>query len=158
MTKKPKPSKRADGTLNDLTAALHIQKRRVSTLLSQGMPDSVEAALAWRKSRADEISVEDLRRSRKALIDLQAERARVDLAARRGELVPGNQLEEAGGAIGSVMKSMLQRMANDCPPRLEGLTANEIKKELGIEHDKILAGFADELRKHAIETSHPTTK
>jgi hypothetical protein len=26
------------------------------------------------------------------------------------------------------------------------------------ENDKILAGFADELRKYAISTSHPTTK
>jgi phage terminase Nu1 subunit (DNA packaging protein) len=158
MTKKPIPSKRADGVLNALCAALHLQKRRVSTLLRQGMPDSVEAALLWRSSRASEVSVEDLRKSRKALIDLQAERARVDLAARRGELISGDHVEEGASAIGSVMKSMLQRMANDCPPRLEGLTANEIKKELVKENDKILAGFADELRKYAIETSHPENK
>jgi hypothetical protein len=56
------------------------------------------------------------------------------------------------------MKSMLQRMENDCPPRLEGLTANEIKKQLRLEHEKILTNFADELRKYAISTSHPTTK
>jgi len=158
MTTEPK-HKRANNTITALSLALGISKRRTAALLAAGMPDQPDQAAAWRKARqAGSDSVEELRRERILLV--QSQRQAVDLsnAVKRGQFVPAGQAEEFGAAVGFVMKSMLLRLANDLPPTLEGLTAVTIGVKLREASDKILATFADELRRFATVTQNPDQK
>jgi hypothetical protein len=158
MTNAPK-TKRPNGAITTLSLALKISKRRTAALLQAGMPDDPQAAAAWRKARqAGSDSVEKLRCERIFLLQSQREAVDLSNAAKRRELVPAGQAEEFGAAVGFVMKSMLLRMSNDLPPTLEGLAAVAIGVKLREASDKILATFADELRRFATVTQNPDQK
>jgi hypothetical protein len=152
-------TKRPNGAITTLSLALKISKRRTAALLAAGMPDQLDQAAAWRRARqAGSDSVEELRRERILLV--QSQRQAVDLSnqVKRGQFVPAGQAEEFGAAVGFVMKSTLLRMSNDLPPTLEGLAAVAIGVKLREASDKILATFADELRRFAITTQNPDNK
>jgi hypothetical protein len=100
-----------------------------------------DAGFADKKPRADRETL----LCEKLTIEIAIKRIELDESI--GSVISSSDVEEGMAAIGSVMKSTLQRMENDCPPRLEGLTANEIKKELRSQHEKIYATFRDELRR-----------
>lgn len=76
---------------------------------------------------------------------------RIDLDEAIGEVVNAAEVEEHMSAIGAVMKSMLQRVANDTPPVLEGMSASLIKEELEKQHDRILKTFAGEIERVLIK-------
>ncbi len=145
MKTKSKTPKRADGTLNDLSAALHLQKRRISTLLTQGMPSTPNEALAWRRERTTgDITSQELRAERIRLVRSTRERVDLELACRRKELVSAAEVDQDMAAIGSTMKAMLQRIENDLPPVLDGMSPAQIKSELRIQHGRMLDQFTGE--------------
>jgi len=159
MSKAPAPT--SAPTLQTLAAGLGLTIRRVSQLKTLGMDcSSLASAQEWRKrkSASGEISVDELRKARFHLIEEQRRKIEIENSVRRREFVPAGQAEEFGAAVGFVMKSMLLRMANDLPPTLEGLTAVTIGVKLREASDKILATFADELRRFATVTQNPDQK
>ena len=121
MRTKPKPTKRADGTLNALCAALKLSKRRVSTLLAQGMPDGVEAALAWRAARESDGSVEELRRQRIALVIEQREKARIENQVRRDELISRAEVFASSLGVAHEIRRAFLGLLGTLPTELIGL-------------------------------------
>jgi len=146
MTKKTTPTKRPDGTLNTLCTTLGLSKRRVSTLLAQGMPDQPQAALAWRKGNHDS-SVQELRQERIRLVVEQRKRAEIENAVRRGELMPLGDVKEAMVRIMSETRGELLKLTSDIPPQITGLDAPAIQKKLRTEITAILKRLHDSFEK-----------
>lgn len=143
MTNKPK--RRPSGTLAKLTEALGVSKRRVSTLLAEGMPDDVEGALAWRGEReGGDDSTAALRRERIRLIRIDQKRRQFELERAKKEWLPRSIIEEQQTRIGTVMRLALQQAESDLPPRLEGLPADRMSKVLRDYTTRLLEQLADE--------------
>lgn len=137
MTKIPAPAP----TLAAIGKALDITVRRVSALKLEGLPtDSIEAALAWRKARegGSGDSAELLRQARIKLVEAQREKVNTENQVRRGNLVDVGEVLAAGLSVAAATRSALLQLANDLPPRLEGLTASAIGKVLRAAHVRIL--------------------
>lgn len=138
-------TKRPDGTLNELVAALKIGKRRVSALLKLGMPDDPKAAIAWRKERESDGSVEALRKERILLVKAQREKIETETGVRRGELLPIGEVRQSIYRVCRAARDEFLKLAsNDLPPRLEGASASEIMKILKAEVHAILTRLSDE--------------
>jgi hypothetical protein len=139
-------TKRPDGTLNELAAALKIGKRRVSALLENGMPDTVPEALQWRADReSGDGSAEALRKERILLIRAQRERVETENAIARGDLVSAAEVRQSVYRVCRATRDEFLKMAsNDLPPRLEGATAAQIQKILKAEVLAILTRLSDE--------------
>jgi hypothetical protein len=124
-TRKPASPRRADGTLNALCKALGLSKRRVSELLSQGMPDDPQAALAWRDARENDDSAAALRRERIKLVS--AQRVAVETANMRaaGELVLRSEVEQCFVRIASANQAFLRKLEKELPQICLGLTLTQ---------------------------------
>ncbi len=124
-TRKPASPRRADGTLNALCKALGLSKRRVSELLSQGMPDDPQAALAWRDARQNEDTAADLRRERIGLVKAQRVAAELANAKAKGLLVAKTEVESYLVQIAAATQSFLRRWEREVPAICAGLTATQ---------------------------------
>jgi hypothetical protein len=124
-TREPASTKRADGTLNELVRALGIQKRRVSELLKQGMPDDPQAALAWRHERENDDTATALRRERIGLVKAQRVAAELANDKARGELVSKADVIADHVRIGSAVASFIRRWEREIPQICLGLTLNQ---------------------------------
>jgi hypothetical protein len=69
---------------------------------------------------------------------------RIELETETGALVSAAEVEEHMAAIGATMKAMLQRIENDVPPTIEGMSAAQIKTELHKHHENMLGSFDGE--------------
>lgn len=58
-------------------------------------------------------------------------------------VVEKSEVKEQMAALGSVMKTMLKKIANDLPPRIEGMSAAEIKAELDVEINRMIDRYHD---------------
>lgn len=125
MTPKTRPKKRADGTLNELCRALNLGKRRVSELLKQGMPDSPQAALAWREAKESDDSATALRRERIGLVRAQRLAAELANQKAKGELVPRSEVEADTVRIASAIKAMLRAFEVQLPQLCLGLSLSQ---------------------------------
>ena len=140
--------KRPDGTLNALVDALGVEKRRVSALLKQGMPDDVEGALAWRDEKSGgDTSAEALRKERILLVRVQREKVTHDLKMAKGDAVDIAEVEDAFSAIGAAIKGAVSRMEADLPPMLEGLPPSKMQTIIRDKCDEILALLEDQASK-----------
>ena len=120
---KPSPSpKRPDGTLNALCKTLGLSKRRVSELLSAGMPDDPQAALAWRHERENDDTAAALRRERIGLVKAQRVAAELANDKARGELVAKTQVQAYLVQIAMATQSFLRRYEREIPQVCLGLT------------------------------------
>jgi hypothetical protein len=139
-------TKRPDGTLNELAAALKIGKRRVSALLEAGMPDDVAGALQWRADReSGDGSAEALRKERILLVRAQRERLEMETKVRMGELICAAEVKQSVYRVCRACRDeFLKLAANDIPPRLEGCNAAQIQKILKGEVIAILTRLSDE--------------
>ena len=131
----PKPH-RPDGTLNALVAALGVSKRRVSALLKEGMPDTVEGALAWRKQEDCSDSAEQLRRERILLVREQKTKAAIENQKARKELLPLTEVNARDVAIGAAMNAALRALENELPALCLGL---RLERSRPIVKDKVRA-------------------
>ena len=140
--------KRPDGTLNALVEALGVEKRRVSALLKQGMPDDVEGALAWRAEKdGGDTSAEALRKERILLGRVQREKVTHELRMSKGESVDIAEVEDAFAYIGAAVKGAISRMEADLPPMLEGLPPAKMQSIVRDKCDEVLALLEDQKAK-----------
>ena len=117
-----KPPKNPVPTLANLSAAMGISVRRVSQLKAAGMPtDSLEAAQAWRSSRADDDSASELRRRRIKLLFEQERIAKTKADSADGLLVSRAECEEEWTRIGYAVAAMLARFESELPQICLGL-------------------------------------
>lgn len=144
MPTKPHPPKRPDGTLNALTKALGIGKRRVSVLLSEGMPDTPAEALQWREHRENNSSVEELRRQRILLIQEQRKRAEIENAEREGRLIDAGQAQASANRCFSAARGEFMKLTNDLPGALVGLDAPQMQAVIREHIIEILTRLSDE--------------
>ena len=122
MTKsKSKPIRRPAGTLTALSKALRLTKRQVSTLLTQGMPDSPAEAIAWRQAEHSSDSAEELRRERILLVREQRHRVQIENARVRGELLPRVEVESEITGIAMAMQGFLRALEVELPQIVLGL-------------------------------------
>lgn len=111
----------------EIAKALGVSKGRVHQLFRDGMPHTVDAALAWRADRGSTTGPGDaLKAERCRLVAAQADRAELELAERRGELIKKTDVTASVAHTTSVMRTRLWAFQNDMPPRLEGLSASEM--------------------------------
>lgn len=148
MSTRPKPKKqqnrRESGTLNKLQDALGLSKRRVSVLLSAGMPDQPEAAIAWRNSRENDDSVLALRKQRIALVRQQERRARLEADVAEGKLVSRDFVHAENTHNALAVRGSLLALENSLPGKLLGLRGhNEIRHMLHVELRAILERLAE---------------
>jgi phage terminase Nu1 subunit (DNA packaging protein) len=143
MTQTPRSKKRADGTLNELCQALNLGKRRVSELLRQGMPDTPQAALAWRDARESDDSATALRKERIGLLKAQREAAEIANKKARGELVSRTEVETDTVRIASAMKAMLRALEVQLPQLCLGLTLSQSAPLVRQRLREIQNAFAD---------------
>jgi hypothetical protein len=125
MIPKPRPPRRADGTLNALCKTLNLSKRRVSELLKQGMPDDPKAARAWRDALHNDDSAMELRKCRIALLREQERLARIKADEADGLLMPRAEVERQHVAIASAMKAFLRRYEREIPALCLGLSLTQ---------------------------------
>jgi phage terminase Nu1 subunit (DNA packaging protein) len=138
-------TKRPDGTLNELAAALKIGKRRVSALLENGMPDDLAGALQWRADReSGDSSTAALRRERILLVRAQRQRVETENLVRVGELISSAEVRQSVYRVCRVVRDEFLKLPHDVPPRLEGLPASQIAKVLRAEIIAILTRLSDE--------------
>jgi phage terminase Nu1 subunit (DNA packaging protein) len=155
MTKSSPSPRRADGTLNNLCKALGLSKRRVSELLSQGLPDDPQAAIAWRAARENDDSAAALRRERIGLV--KAQRLAVELSNQKaqGELVAKADVIADHVRIGSAVACFIRALERELPQLCLGLPLNQsaplVKKRVR-ELQNILADMQSDFWK-----SQPTT-
>ena len=143
MTKKTRPSRRADGTLNALCETLNLSKRRVSELLKQGMPSDPQAARAWRDAKQNDDTAAALRKERIGLV--RAQRLAVELANKKaqGELVSRTEVETDTVRIASAMKAMLRAFEVQLPQLCLGLTLSQSAPLVRQRLREIQNAFAD---------------
>jgi phage terminase Nu1 subunit (DNA packaging protein) len=125
MTPKPRPPKRADGTLNALCKALGLEKRRISELLKMGMPDDPQAALAWRNARENDDTAAALRRERIGLVKAQRLAAELANQKAKGELIARADVSQQYVIIATALNALLRKMESDLPPLLLGLSLSK---------------------------------
>jgi phage terminase Nu1 subunit (DNA packaging protein) len=142
-TRKPASTRRADGSLNRLCEALGLSKRRVSELLKQGMPDTPQAALAWRDARESDDSATALRKERIGLLKAQREAAEIANKKARGELVSRTEVETDTVRIASAMKAMLRALEVQLPQLCLGLTLSQSAPLVRQRLREIQNAFAD---------------
>jgi hypothetical protein len=122
MTKpKSKQTRRPAGTLNALSKALKLTKRQVSTLLLQGMPDTVAEAVAWRQAEHSSDSAEQLRRERILLIREQRQRVEIENKRVSGELIPRAAVKLSDTKIGCAVRAFSKAVENELPALCLGL-------------------------------------
>jgi hypothetical protein len=117
----PRPQKRPDGTLNALCKTLGLSKRRVSELLSAGMPDDPQAALAWRHERENDDSMAELRRRRIALLREQERLAKIKADEADGLLMPRAEVDQQHIAIASATRTFLKKLESELPSLILGM-------------------------------------
>ena len=77
----------------------------------------------------------------KLQIDIAISKIKLDTES--GRVVEKSEVKEQMAALGSVMKTMLKKIANDLPPRIEGMSAAEIKAELDEEINRMIDRYHD---------------
>ena len=128
MSPTPPRKRRTAGQIKQLAEALGISRRRVSTLLLDGMPVDITEALAWRgQSEPASISMEDdspaeLRRRRIALLRKQEQKLAVEIDVRRGQLIDRGEVFAASLFHHAKAKAKLLTLPNSLPGRLAGLS------------------------------------
>lgn len=135
MTKpKSKTTRRPAGTLNKLCAALRLSKRQIGSLLREGMPDSVDAALAWRKAETSSDSAEQLRRERIKLVRTQRDRMELEIARSKNELLTRSSVLEEHRKIGAAVCAFVRSLEVEIPQLCYGLP---LSKSLPLAKKKI---------------------
>jgi hypothetical protein len=141
-------TKRQNGSIVALATGLNLTISHVHRLIRSGMPDQLEAAQAWRTKRAPaDDTARELRQQRIALVKSQREKIDLENAVRRRELVLAAEVDQDMAAIGATLKAMLQRIENDLPPVLDGMSPAQIKAELRRQHDRMLDTFTGEAQR-----------
>lgn len=140
MSPPPPRTRRPAGSVKQLAAALGVSRRRVSTLLGEGMPADQQAALAWRgmgsaaSSTIADDSPAELRRRRIALLVRQEEKLAVEIDVRRGQLIDRDEVFAASLFHHARAKAKLLTLPNSLPGRLAGLSeakmATVIREEI----------------------------
>lgn len=125
---KPSRSRRPPGSVKHLAEALGVSRRRVSTLLLDGMPVDIAEAVAWRGMASDTSSTiaddspAELRRRRIALLVRQEEKLAVEIDVRRGQLIDRDEVFSASLYHHARAKAKLLTLPNSLPGRLAGLS------------------------------------
>jgi hypothetical protein len=120
-------TKRPNGSVKALAEALGISPRRVSSLLSEGMPTTIPEAKVWRGLPSDnsqpvsDDSPAELRRRRIALLKKQEEKIALELDVRRGDLIEKGQVYADSLRCYSYAKAQLMTLPNSLPGQLAGL-------------------------------------
>jgi len=159
MTQKPPSTKRPDGTISALASALGVSKRRIGDLLRQGMPDTVEAALAWRSARENDDSTTELRRRRIGLLREQERIAKTKADEADGLLVSRDECRESWRQLGAAVAAVLTRLEKEIPQVCLGLPLSQsLPKTKSAFHDarKLLADAeSDFWKSHPLKTTSP---
>jgi hypothetical protein len=113
-------------TLDAIAKALGITVRRVSVLLTEGMPRDIAGALAWREAQQDDSS-KALRKARLELIREQTRKARLAADQAESLLLDAGEAREEYVRRFSAARGELLKMAADLPPQLEGLPAAKMQ-------------------------------
>lgn len=143
-----KAGNRPDGTIKALSEAMGVTDRRIQQMLKAGMPDDVEAALAWRAEKdGGDTSAEALRKERILLVRVQREKVAHDLKMAKAESVDIAEVEDAFASIGAAIKGAVSRMEADLPPMLEGLPPAKMQTIIRDKCDEILALLEDQASK-----------
>ena len=91
--------------------------------------------MAWRQNKlAGDSSTEALRTERIRLVRAQAERHEVENEVRRGELLEKGDVQRDCITVCSRARDRFLKLSNDLPPRLMGLTENQVAQ---IIHDEV---------------------
>lgn len=127
-------TKRPNGTITRLSEALGVTPRRVSSLLADGMPETIAEAMAFRGMASDnsepvsDDSPAELRRRRIALLTRQEEKLAVEIAVRKGKLIDRGEVFAASLYYHSKAKAQLLTLPNSLPGRLAGLSEAHMSK------------------------------
>lgn len=145
----PPRSRRPAGQLKQLAEALGVSRRRVSTLLLDGMPVDIAEALAWRgQSESPSASIADdspaeLRRRRIALLRRQEEKLAVEIDVRRGQLIDRGDVFAASLFHHAKAKARLLTLPNILPGRLAGLSEAKMSSVIREEIIELLTELSE---------------
>lgn len=143
--------------VEQLAEALNVSPRRVQQLATAGMPRAArgrydtDACLRWfvrflqdalqrRESLIEKSSSDAVRRARARLLQTETERREIDLALRRGQLIPLSVFEETMGGMIRTARQRLLQLPGRIAPQLEGEPRALIKHKLTLAvHDALSA-------------------
>ncbi len=119
-------------TLKTLAAGLGLSTRRTSELKRLGMScDSVESAKAWRDRQSGGNSVETLRARRIQVLEETRLKLKMENDVRAGKLIDSDEVQTSVmNTMAGARLALTKALLHDAPPRLEGLPANRIAREL----------------------------
>jgi phage terminase Nu1 subunit (DNA packaging protein) len=143
--KQSKPPTRAA-----LAEALQVSPARITQLRKDGMPTTTIAeAKRWRdaqagKHRGRTDSAEELRQRRIALLRQQERRTKIDADERAKKLIPIAEVDERDTRIGFAVRAALISLEHHLPPKLAGLTEQQIAAILHDELHQTLEQLSDE--------------
>ncbi|HXE90479.1 MAG TPA: hypothetical protein VNK82_05885 [Terriglobales bacterium] len=130
-----------------IAKALNVTRRRVNQLVHEGMPRAergkyeLGACMAWyirymqsaferREMFSDDGSSADVRRQRARMLKASADLAEMELAEKRGELVPVEAFKRVMGNMIAVVRSQLLGLPGRVAHQLEGEPRHVIRKRL----------------------------
>ena len=145
----PPRTRRPAGQVKQLAEALELTRRRVSTLLADGMPADIAGAMAWRGMSSDtsahlaDDSPAELRRRRIALLKKQEEKLAVEIDVRRGQLIDRGDVFAASLFHHARAKAKLLTLPNSLPGRLAGLSEAKMAKVIREEIIELLTELSE---------------
>lgn len=144
-----KRTTRPAGTLSLLVETLGVSKRRVSQLLTLGMPEDPVAALEWKTAREDgDDSSNALRKERILLVRAQREKIEHELRVKNEQTISRAEVVESITRVYSVVRNRLLQFSNELPPRLDGLGPAAMAQVL---RDEVIAVLTDLSSNHPYE-------
>ncbi len=154
MNKPPSKSRRANGTVKALAEALDITNRQVSTLLRQGMPEDVSAALDWKASQTNRDTSDELRSAKIRVLHEQEQRLKLQNEASRNELISRAEVHEMFVALGSAINVFCERASREIPNEVLGLSIEKSLPKSRAKMRELQNLFCD--RRSEFWTKHPT--
>lgn len=135
-------------TQKEYASIYRVSERTIKRWWAKGYPlDNREATLALIggqkhapeavKKAAPSTSSKDRK------LELECQKLELDIAIRRGEHTPNEQIRADMARIATATRSELMRLNNDLPGVLAGKGEAEIKKDLTEKFDKVLANLSD---------------
>jgi len=131
-TKTPRKARSKTSTtlaLEAISKRSELSVKYLRELHRAGMPLELSEALDWIDDRPDQsptdgATVGELRKARLELLRLQTEKAEIELAARKGELISRAECNESDFKIGSAVKAGMLALENKIPALCLGLPLN----------------------------------
>jgi phage terminase Nu1 subunit (DNA packaging protein) len=145
--------------VDKVAKALNVTARRVQQLVKEGMPPpesrgkyDLAQCMLWyirylqkvieKREAPEDMAGNSLRRQRERLVAAQAEREELELAEKKGEVVPIAVFEEATAKQITSARQHWLTMPSNIAHLLEGETRDVIKQRLVAEVRKILSSMS----------------